>query len=297
MIPGVVAASGIASGGGGGSGLLDDYTADVWAAYGLRKLFGSYSGPCVRVRRASDDAESDIGFDGSDLDVAALASFVGSSSGFVKTFYDQSGGANHFSQTTSGTQPRIVNAGTFDGVVFFDGSNDELATVTTFGGTATGMTTHLHGQIRATPNSITIWCELSDEGVANAGFSWYDAPAFGVPSVTLGIGPLDNRVVPTFAPVSTYIPNGGVDTARADRTDSNVRSSLRLYKDGALQTATGSQDGALPIFGVPLFIDAAWHIGSRSGSAFSAQLSLSDFIIYDVAQSDADIAAIAGLLV
>lgn len=83
--------------------------------YSLRKVVGSYSGPLIRVRRSNDNAEQDIGYDGGgNLDTSALTTFVGANSGFVRTWYDQSGNARHATQTTAGSQPRIVNAGVVD---------------------------------------------------------------------------------------------------------------------------------------------------------------------------------------
>jgi hypothetical protein len=69
----------------------------------------------MRVRRSSDNTEADIGFDGNgELDETALAAHVGANSGYVKTWYDQSGNARDITQTTNGLQPRIVNAGTIE---------------------------------------------------------------------------------------------------------------------------------------------------------------------------------------
>ena len=34
-----------------------------YTAYSLRKVISSYSGPAIRVRRSSDNAEQDISFD------------------------------------------------------------------------------------------------------------------------------------------------------------------------------------------------------------------------------------------
>jgi hypothetical protein len=66
------------------------------------------------VRRSSDNTEQDIGFNGNALDTAALSSFVGSGSGFIRTIYDQSGNDRHMQQANTAVQPRIVNAGTID---------------------------------------------------------------------------------------------------------------------------------------------------------------------------------------
>ncbi|QDL32725.1 arabinofuranosidase catalytic domain-containing protein [Serratia liquefaciens] len=81
-------------------------------AYGLRKLRSTYEGFAVRVRRSSDNAETDIGFAADrGLDVAALLSFCGAGSGYVTTWYDQSGNNAHAARTNTAGQPMIVSAG------------------------------------------------------------------------------------------------------------------------------------------------------------------------------------------
>jgi hypothetical protein len=115
----------------GRTGLLDDYPGAA-AAYSLRLLDSTYEGSAIRVRRASDNAEQDIGFDGNgDLDTTALATFCSGTDGFVKIWYDQANG-NDATQTATGSQPKIYDGTT--GVVTengkpavrFDGSNDAL---------------------------------------------------------------------------------------------------------------------------------------------------------------------------
>lgn len=95
-----------------GSPLLDTYPAAV--AYSLRKLRTAYSGSAIRVRRASDNSEQNIGFSGNDLDVSALTTFCSGTDGFIRTWYDQSGNNLDLEQTTAGIQPRIVSGGTVD---------------------------------------------------------------------------------------------------------------------------------------------------------------------------------------
>ena len=54
---------------------------DAAVAYGLRLLRSAYLGPAIRVRRAADNAEKDIYFDGQgNLDFADLVAFAGRSS-------------------------------------------------------------------------------------------------------------------------------------------------------------------------------------------------------------------------
>lgn len=79
--------------------------------YSLRKCLSSYNGSSIRVRRSSDNAEQDIGFTTSgDLNTTALTSFVTSGSGYIVTFYDQTGTAN-LGQSATSQQPMIVSAG------------------------------------------------------------------------------------------------------------------------------------------------------------------------------------------
>jgi Alpha-L-arabinofuranosidase B, catalytic len=117
---------------GNGTALLDSYSG-ASAAYSLRNLSSAYTGPLIRVRRSSDNAERDIyGTFRGDLDLAALTSFVGANSGFVTTWYDQSGSGRHATQATAASQPRIVNAGAVDTLggkpsLIFDGTNDFMS--------------------------------------------------------------------------------------------------------------------------------------------------------------------------
>jgi len=96
------------------TGILDTYSGAA-AAYSLRRLSSTYTGNLIRVRRSTDNAEQNIGYNSSNvLDTAALLSFVGTSSGFVTTWFDQSGNGQNATQTVALSQPRIVNSGTLD---------------------------------------------------------------------------------------------------------------------------------------------------------------------------------------
>jgi hypothetical protein len=114
------------------TGLLDTYSGAAAAYSAARRLSSTYTGALIRVRRSSDNAEQDIGYNGSNvLDEAALTSFVGSgNNGFVTTWYDQSGNSKNATQTTAANQPKVYDSST--GVLTenskptlkFDGSND-----------------------------------------------------------------------------------------------------------------------------------------------------------------------------
>lgn len=91
---------------------LDGLTASL--AVSVRLLRSSYAGPCLRVRRSSDNTEQDIGFNGTLLDTQSMLSFVGANDGFVVKWYDQSGSGSVqrvMTQSTSSKQPKIISSG------------------------------------------------------------------------------------------------------------------------------------------------------------------------------------------
>lgn len=90
--------------------LLDQYP-NAAAAYSLRNLSTTYTGPLVRVRRATDNVELNVygRYDGT-LDTQSLTSFCSATNGFVRTWYDQSSNNRHTIATTN-EQPVIVNGG------------------------------------------------------------------------------------------------------------------------------------------------------------------------------------------
>jgi hypothetical protein len=101
-------------------------------AFSLRKLRAAYTGAAVRVRRSSDNAETDIGFlANGDFDSASAVTFCGVGNGFITTWYDQSGNGTNVAQTTAANQPQIVASGAIilqntKPAVQFDGTNDRL---------------------------------------------------------------------------------------------------------------------------------------------------------------------------
>ena len=113
---------------------MDDYSGAA-AMYGLALLNSDYTGDCVTVRRASDNATQNIGFDGQDLDIAALESFCSGTDGFVSVWFDQSGNSFNVVQTTASAQPQIVSSGSVilensKPAISFDGVDDYLENAT-----------------------------------------------------------------------------------------------------------------------------------------------------------------------
>jgi hypothetical protein len=149
--------------------LLDTYTGAA-AAYSVRKLDKDYTGSCMRIRRASDDAETDIGFDSNgDLDTSAISTHGGASSCFVTTWYDQSGNSNNATQSTPSDQPQIYNGtaviteGTRPAIEF-DKTNDQFLRLasTSYLTNTNNMGFFTVCKSTSNPNSFTCAAVISD---------------------------------------------------------------------------------------------------------------------------------------
>lgn len=98
--------------------LLDSLSVQPEVCYSLRKLRSGYAGSAIRVRRSSDNTETDIGFTTANvLDTDTLLSFVNNVSagnGWITTWYDQgpaAPSATNLTQATATLQPICVSGG------------------------------------------------------------------------------------------------------------------------------------------------------------------------------------------
>jgi hypothetical protein len=137
------------------------------AAYGLRDLNPRQNDFAIRVRRSSDNAEQDIGFDlNGELDRTALLDFVGrdaSNKGFVTRWYDQSGNGRDMVQADLAKQGVIVDGGLVvtraDGSVGIsfnngrNGANNDFMTA--------------NGVAATDWKSAAIYAKVQSEGAAN----------------------------------------------------------------------------------------------------------------------------------
>jgi Secretion system C-terminal sorting domain/Calx-beta domain len=85
-----------------------DLVSNAKLAIGIRKLKTTYTGPCVRLRRDSDNAESDFGFNGNDIDSSAITTWLNGATGYCVTLYDQSGNGGDVSQLNTFNQPTLT---------------------------------------------------------------------------------------------------------------------------------------------------------------------------------------------
>lgn len=72
--------------------------------FSTTKENSSYQGNCFTCRRVSDNAVADIGWNGKNADASSLISFIGTSTGRVTKWYDQSGNSTDAIQNTSNKQ-------------------------------------------------------------------------------------------------------------------------------------------------------------------------------------------------
>lgn len=125
---------------GQGAYVVNTYPHGLQGAYSLRKLSSSATN-AIRIRRNSDSAIQDIGFDSTGwVDEAAITSFIGSEDAYVTRWYDQSGNnytAENASISVAG-MPRIAIGGVIEKqngrpAIYFDGGDTlVISTLTQF---------------------------------------------------------------------------------------------------------------------------------------------------------------------
>ena len=252
-----------------------DTVTSAKVAYSLRKLRTAYTGYAIRVRRSSDNSEQDIGFTSTgDLDTGSLLDFVGTGSGYVKTWYDQSGNSKDLTQTTTASQPRIVSSGvlgTSNGLptLYFDGSDDCLfnssitgtitgANITSFVTASTNSGTYIWGRfvVLHKNNDVDEW-----ETTTSIQLLSLTGDAYSVQAHTNSMGAAGyNNVTPgTLFQATTY----------------HDSTNLKFYVNSALQESNAVSANLAPDYLV---------VGSgRSNTSISdyAQGTVSELIVYN----------------
>jgi hypothetical protein len=285
MIPGVVAGQMILAGP-SPSNYLDDLSPAPRVVYSLKKLISTAT-RAIRVRRSSDNAEQDIGFTEDTLDTAALAAFVGSDSAFVTTFYDQTATGINLVQGTAASQPRIVNAGVFDGAAIFDGVNDWMSAASVpFG---TGYAAAYMKAAMPNQSAAAIMLESSSNYNSGSGrFVWYmenNLHSLGVRGA------------------AAYRRDYSIPSATSLRTITNLyqmavsdgtTTQQRFRVSGSNISPSASAGSAVnPVVN---FTTQNLYLASRAGSSLYAPVQVETLVIY-AADSDAalsDIESIVG---
>lgn len=219
--------------------------ADTLAAGGITTLAWfspfkarkAYSGPAMRVRRSSDNAEQDIGFNRSGLDTAALMAFVGSGSGFVTTMYEQMGSGLHAVQDTASLQPNIVTSGVLE---VLNGSPAPR--------NSGGTNTHLLAPITVPVGAFTFGATFALNGVTTG--------ARGVAGNEPGTNSNANirgngQVLVGSASISVAAPTPNVPTCVFGQVDGGPGTGIaaRTRRDGVLYGPASASRGA-PVLGI-----------------------------------------------
>ncbi len=216
---------------------LDTYTGAA-AAYSVRKLSSSYSGPCIEAHRLSDGATQDIGFDADGLiDTAAIIAFANGGGTpktpevRVRTWYDQSGNGFDGVQSTTANQPQIYNGIaviTENGkpALEFDGSNDRLDAGDN--GDTTGNLC-IFGVGQSNRTGVHFGPLLAKAAAAGVPNRWSASLRRSIYKDSTGAGPTLDMTQDYTQQLASYIYLGG--------------SSATIYQDGS-QDVTASLSGS-----------------------------------------------------
>jgi hypothetical protein len=192
--------------------ILDTYSADLYAAYSLRKLRNGYSGNCVRVRRSSDNAEQDFGFVNDVVDMASIITFCGAGNGFVTTWYDQSGLSKDVIQAPAGNQPQIITSGApylVGGKAYLNFANSHLRKAS-----ETGINI----------NNICSIALVSLDGAGSYGFGLNTTPRYYFPNVSGSWQAVSYNSSNTFANTGILATGArALLTGNANLTNYNLR--------------------------------------------------------------------------
>lgn len=271
------------------AGLLDFYTANLWAAWGITRLRSSadYAGPAIRVRRSSDDAETDISCAAGStaLDSAAMLAWSGGDSVYVTTLYDQSGNGREAAQGTSGLQPRIVDAGAYDGKLVFDGTDDVLLSAA--GVATSGTTAFIKRTLRRTGTTEIPFAQyVAITAGKNGWFDNHDAAGLNSVYLTAGADPYDNCQFDGAASLR-------VVAFRFDRASGAITGRVRSWYDG-IEQDNSTHNSNSSISGD--FTPDPIAVGAFADGTLPCALDFYAGAVYDAALSPTDTVSINAAL-
>lgn len=279
---------------GGGLYVLDQIATSALGAFSMWiKLRGAYTGSAIRVRRSSDNAEADIGFTGTGfVDTTALLAHCNGSSGFVTTWYDQSGLGNNWTETSSTAQPRVVNSGVLDLLashpgIRTDGSNDKLSRTDAFGLTGSPALTVGWASKTAGTSSTIAWSVGGSS--ANQFFAAFPPDASDSPAgAVLGQGGT------AFRAFTGAVAQNSVGYHIAGKASSATPSAFTLEANGsALSQQSVGAGGATAMS----MANTAARIGCHSnGTTNFCQETINCWFIFNAVLSGSDLTALRGSL-
>lgn len=257
--------------------ILDSLSASPLMAFSVRKLISLYSGNCLRIRRSSDNSELDIGFIGGSMDLASAINFVGSNSGFITTWYDQTGNNLHATQSTAANQPYLISSGVVQianqlPIIYCYPSADIGLTTGSVNFGVTARSSFIVKKVLQSSGSLTlpIW---PVSGNANANQSYDEIFPPNVSADEYDVNQQGTNVI-----IGVQTPNSHQleqMTLRYGRTS----KFQELFRNGiSLGTGTATQDW-------PNIVDQI-HFGSFPSAI--PNIYMSEFIAFNTAISDGD---------
>lgn len=272
---------GVRLSGGGAAAFTGAYDAipSITAAYGMRRLRSAYTGNILRLRRASDNAELDFGYTASgDLDTAAIATWLTATTGYVVTWYDQSGNGYNATQATAASQPLYVASGqNSKPVARWDGSDDGLVTGSAITLTDLSLVIGWDGD-----GSNQRLLDSRGLGLAGAVAGWQCKNRNVSDIVTIDGGDstyrILNNIVPSAAPHITAMRYDGtastlalyIDNGASVGTADNAGTTGAVYDEKTLSIGREVAGSATQIFAGDIMeiviANAAWPVANREAA-------------------------------
>lgn len=242
-----------------------------YGAVSLNRLYRSYDGPLVRLRRSSDSAEQDFSAVSGRLDAAAVSAWRGGGDAVIRTWYDQTGNSRHAQQAT-GTKQAKLSADCRTAI--FDGVNDDyvLDNSLAFGRAVSGLTGAMFASILDKTTVRVMFQAFTP--VPNTRFR-------ALKNITSGEFGIQSRRLDADSAVSTF---GGSDVgelihryiARRDYAGATATRSV----DGVLTTSAAGTAGTTS--------DTSSLTGVSFGSSGSADYLKGECVYFGLFQSAID---------
>lgn len=271
-------------------GLIDVFsTTGLLAAMSVgRRLNSAYTGPLIRVRRSSDNAEFDVPYIDSStavLDTGRLLDFAGASDAFVTTVYDQSGNSRNWTQATSTLQPKIVSTGAVmtmgpnnrPGMLF---ATDQLETPSFTAGTGQVAVFFVNQKVADPAYEVV----LGWGSVFSQNFTWHIEQYNGITTWRPRSGATGSTVIQEWLSATATVDLISVGVA-------NVATGFREWsnnKRGTLSATGGSFTATASVFSV-----RALRIGRDFSNANPFSGKAGECILYNVAARASASAGIA----
>jgi hypothetical protein len=239
-------------------------------------MIAAYSGPCIRIRRSTDNAEQDIGFSGQDVNAAAIASFADGGTAFVRTVYDQSGKGNHLVQSDNSRQP-FYYAGLDDPTILFTGGAAYFV---------------IPSSLTADRRACSMFAVQRDTTQAATPAYWYMGNSsttgigLGANVTQFGIQPFYDGA---FANIS---PNDGTSDTTCSKCILGLASSssgLTIHRDGATASSAALSSSMLSVGG-------CYGRTDFGGLSISARQDFFAFVFYPGGLSGSDATALKAVL-